>query len=79
MVRDKAFRTHKRLAKMQRRLKEIGDNDFWHSDKGRNLIADTPKVCSHYCCGNRRKRDGLSIQERRHTSDINEGRNYITG
>ena len=78
MPRDYAWRRHQRTVHGLRRLKE--DQAQHGSDRrcpcfapdaarGRGVVfarfADHPTGCSGSCCGNRRKWDGPTLQERR--------------
>lgn len=69
-MRDRAFRRHQRSRLRQRR------SEYWGgaaSFSARNLgqIAETPHPCScEMGCGNRRKHEGPTLQERKqHASE----------
>lgn len=77
-MRDRAFRRHKAVSKMRRRLKEDRNQHYddltcpcWWDGRSMARFKEQPQLCSNpFCCGNPRHLKGsmeerLSIQERR--------------
>lgn len=73
MARTRAYRRHKSYSKMNRRLKEDRNQHYndlscpcWHDKKAMARFKEQPQWCSGSCCGNQRKHEGPTMQERRH-------------
>lgn len=71
-MRTRAFRRHKAIAKMMRRLKEDRNQHYnWlecpcYTDrKAMALFKEQPARCQRHCCNNQRKWFGPTVQERR--------------
>jgi hypothetical protein len=71
-MRTQAFRRHQTHRHMRRRLKEDRNEHYddlncpcWTSAKAMARFKEQPQVCSGRCCGNWRKWEGPTIQERR--------------
>lgn len=71
-MRTRAFRRHQTYAHMWRRLKEDRNQHYnWldcpclHDKKAMARFKEQPQGCSRMCCGNWRKHEGRTIQERR--------------
>jgi hypothetical protein len=82
MARTRDWRRWKRHVKMMRRLKKDWNQHFrnldcpcWTDSKFRSIMADTPKRCSKYCCGNFRRhgkgQQKLTVGER-HAPSVRE-------
>lgn len=72
-MRTRAFRRHKAISKMWRRLKEDRNQHYndlkcacYTNPKTMARFKEQPQLCSLDCCGNQRKVSGRSMQERRH-------------
>lgn len=71
-MRTRAFRRHQANRHMMRRLKEDRNQHYndltcacWTDPKAMARFKEQPQVCSCRGCGNQRKWEGDSIQERR--------------
>jgi hypothetical protein len=71
-MRTRAFRRHQVYRHLRRRLKEDRNqhhNDLacacWHDPRAMARFKEQPQICSCYGCGNQRKWEGPSMQERR--------------
>ena len=71
-MRGRAYRRHKALSKMWRRLKEDRNQHYddldcpcWTDPKRMAQFKEQPKLCSCWMCGNQRRIYGPTIQERR--------------
>lgn len=64
MSRSRAFRIHQE-AKKKRKIKKKFSHWFgeYMSDRRVGMFAKTPKMCSCFMCGNRRKHQGPTLQE----------------
>lgn len=74
---QRRFLRERMKKRVKRRLDELGwyqstwlDDDWFARAIGRG--AKTRKICSGYCCGTRRKYDGMSLQERRKYRDYKD-------
>lgn len=72
MTRTRGFRRHQTDRHMWRRLKEDRNQHYddlscpcWHDSRAMARFKEQPQVCSCWGCGNARKIEGLTIQERR--------------
>jgi hypothetical protein len=71
-MRTRAFRRHQERRHYGRRVSEFRNQNQWSFDNGciteRSLkrFKEHPATCSLSCCGNRRRWDGPTLQERRH-------------
>jgi hypothetical protein len=75
-MRTRAFRRHQAIRHMRRRLKEDRNQHYddlqcacWHDPKAMARFKEQPKLCSCWMCGNRRKHEGATVQERRATRE----------
>lgn len=66
MTRTRDFRIHQE-AKKKRKIKKNFSHWFgeYMSDRRIGMFAKTPKMCSCFMCGNQRKHNGPTMQERR--------------
>lgn len=71
-MRTRSFRRHQAQRHMRRRLKEDRNQHYNWLDcpcltnkKAMARFKEQPQVCSGECCGNRRKYEGRSMQEKR--------------
>jgi hypothetical protein len=71
-MRNRAFRRHQAYRHMWRRLKEDRNQHYrdldcpcWSDPKAMARFKEQPQRCSRMCCGNQRKYEGLTLQERR--------------
>ena len=72
-MRTRAFRRHQSQRHMRRRLKEDRNQHYddldcscWRDPKAMARFKEQPQWCSAPCCGNQRKYEGATLQERRH-------------
>jgi len=75
IMRSRAYRRHKAISKMRRRLSEDRNQHYddlkclcWTSPKVMAQFKEQPKLCSCYMCGNERRAFGRyhpTIQELR--------------
>jgi hypothetical protein len=75
-MRGRAFRRHMAVTKMWRRLKEDRNQHYddlacpcWTDARVMAKFKEQPKLCSCWMCCNRRRIEGLTIQERRQEND----------
>lgn len=71
-MRSRAFRRHQTQRHMWRRLKEDRNEHYndltcpcWIDKKAMAQFKEQPQRCSWQCCGNQRKHEGRTMQERR--------------
>lgn len=71
-MRNRAYRRHKAITKMMRRLKEDRNQHYddldcpcWSDPRAMARFKEQPQWCSRHCCGNQRRHEGLTIQERK--------------
>lgn len=71
-MRNRAFRRHKAISKMNRRLKEDRNQHYndlscacYSDGKAMARFKEQPKRCGKPCCNRPRKYEGRTIQERR--------------
>jgi hypothetical protein len=72
-MRGRAFRRHQTYRHLWRRLKEDRNEHYndlncacWHDPKAMARFKEQPQVCSCRGCGNQRRHEGPTMQERRH-------------
>jgi hypothetical protein len=72
-MRTRAFRRHQTERHMNRRLKEDRNQHYddldckcWHDPKAMARFKEQPQVCSCRGCGNQRRWEGPTMQERRY-------------
>ncbi len=72
-MRSRAFRRHQVTRHMMRRLKEDRNEHYndldcpcWTDPRAMARFKEQPQLCSRRCCGNQRKWEGLTVQEKRH-------------
>lgn len=71
-MRSRAFRRHQQRVHQERWLSEVRNQfhadvtRFWENPVAKARFKEQPQVCSGHCCGNQRKIEGRSMQERRH-------------
>jgi hypothetical protein len=72
IMRTRAFRRHQADTHMRRRLKEDRNQHYndltclcWTDAKAMARFKEQPQWCSGMCCGNQRKYEGPTLQERR--------------
>lgn len=72
-MRGRAYRRHKAYTKMMRRLKEDRNEHYndltcacWRDPRAMARFKEQPQICSCRGCGNQRKHEGPTIQERRY-------------
>lgn len=75
-MRVRAFRRHQARRHMRHRLKEDRNQHYnnltcpcWHDPRAMARFKEQPQICSCRGCGNQRKWEGLTIQERRAFQD----------
>jgi hypothetical protein len=75
-MRTRAFRRHQTNRHMMRRLKEDRNEHYndltcacWTDPKAMARFKEQPQICSCRGCGNQRKHEGDTIQERRAKQD----------
>lgn len=71
-MRTIAYRRHQADRHMWRRLNEDRNQHYrqldcpcWTDRKAMTRFREQPQACSNSCCGNQRKSEGRSMQERR--------------
>lgn len=71
-MRSRAFRRHQASRHMRRRLKEDRNQHYsdlscpcWTDPRAMARFREQPQVCSSICCGNQRRFEGPTLQERR--------------
>lgn len=71
-MHSRAVRRHQARTHMRKRLKEDRNQHYdwldcpcWTDKKTMARFKEQPKLCSCYMCGNQRKIEGLTIQERK--------------
>lgn len=71
-MRTRAYRRHKAISTMRRRLKEDRNQHYddltcacWTNRRTMARFKEQPALCSCWGCGNQRKWCGPTIQERR--------------
>ena len=71
-MRSRAFRRHEADRHMRRRLKEDRNQHYddldcpcWTDPKVMARFKEQPQLCSCHGCGNQRRYEGPTIQERR--------------
>lgn len=71
-MRSRAERRHQTGRHMWRRLKEDRNQHYddtncpcWTDKRAMARFKEQPQVCSNACCGNQRKHEGRTLQERR--------------
>jgi hypothetical protein len=71
-MRNRAFRRQQTYRHMWRRLKEDRNQHYndlkcpcWTDPRIISRFKEQPKLCSCFMCRNRRKDEGLTMQERR--------------
>lgn len=79
-MHHRGVRRHQAESHMWRRLKEDRNQHYndltcpcWTDRKAMSRFKEQPKLCSCYMCGNIRRMEGCTIQERRAFQvDVNE-------
>jgi hypothetical protein len=71
-MRTRAFRRHQAHRHMWRRLKEDRNEHYrqldclcWYDPRAMARFKEQPQVCSCLGCGNQRRYEGKTLQERR--------------
>ncbi len=71
-MRSRSFRRHQANRHMRRRLKEDRNQHYddlkcpcWHDPKAMARFKEQPQICSCRGCGNQRRWEGPTMQERR--------------
>ncbi len=72
-MRSRDFRRHQTYRHMWRRLREDRNEHYddldcpcWRDPQAMARFKEQPQVCSGRCCGNQRRHEGLTLQEKRH-------------
>ena len=75
-MRSRAYRRHKAISKMRRRLKEDRNEHYddlqcpcWTDPRAMARFKEQPQVCSCMGCGNQRRYEGPTLQERKARED----------
>jgi hypothetical protein len=71
-MRSRAFRRHQTIRHMRRRLKQDRNQHYgdlkcpcWYDPRAMARFKEQPQICSCRGCGNQRKYEGPTLQERR--------------